>query len=128
MVLLDTCALLWWTLKPERLSPAAAAACEAALFDGIVISSISFWEIGIKVKKRKLVLPVSVSEYVSIVEALDRLEVVPVTAAVWLANLALKWDNRDPSDRTIVATAQLRGIPIVTADSRISSWYRHVIW
>jgi PIN domain nuclease of toxin-antitoxin system len=27
MILLDTCALLWWTLEPEKLSRKAATAC-----------------------------------------------------------------------------------------------------
>ncbi len=53
-VLLDTCALLWWTLDPEKLSQTAASACDMISFTGGAISSISIWEIGIKAKKKNL--------------------------------------------------------------------------
>jgi len=125
---LDTCALLWWTLDPKKLSPAAATACEAAAREGAVVSSISVWEIGIKVKKGKLALPIPFPEYVGRLKKVDGLEIVPVSDTIWLENLSLDWDNSDPADRTIVATARLRNLPIVTKDSRMAAYYDKVVW
>lgn len=39
--------------------------------------------------------------------------------ATWLKSLELEWEHRDPADRVIVATALLRGTPLVTADDQI---------
>ena len=61
MVVLDTSALLFWTLDPAQLSASAAEAIERA--DRILVSSIAIWEIGIKVKRGKLEIPISAREY-----------------------------------------------------------------
>lgn len=54
MVLLDTHALIWWTLDPDKLSKKAKKVCVEMERDKVYISSISIWEIGIKIKKNKL--------------------------------------------------------------------------
>ena len=54
MVVLDTHALLWWTLDPGRLSAHVRERCERMPQTGACISSISIWEIGIKVKRGHL--------------------------------------------------------------------------
>ena len=128
MVLLDTCALLWWTLSPESLSPAARKACAEAAGQTLYVSSISIWEIGIKVKKKKLKLPISFPEYVSRLKQISNLTILPVTEDNWIANLALDWDNPDPADRTIVATATALNIPIVTKDQQIRGFCSNAVW
>jgi PIN domain nuclease of toxin-antitoxin system len=128
MILLDTCALLWWTLEPERLSPAATDACRSVGVDGIIVSSISIWEIGIKVRKGALNIPVTLSDYVERLKKIDGLELVPVDETIWLKNIELEWGHRDPADRTIVATAMLRDTAIITKDRIIHSYYPSTIW
>ncbi|MGD2156864.1 MAG: PIN domain-containing protein, partial [Anaerolineales bacterium] len=61
MIVLDTSALLYWTLDPDQLSSKAEQAIEQA--DRILISSISIWEIALKVKRHKLVIPLTVKDY-----------------------------------------------------------------
>ncbi len=128
MILLDTCALLWWTLQPSRLSEPARTACGTIGDTGAVISSISMWEIGIKMKKGTLSLPLSLNEYVKRVKKVENVEIVPVDETIWIKNIEFDWSHRDPADRTIVATAMLRDIPIVTKDTIISSFYQNIIW
>lgn len=65
LVLLDTCALIWWTLDPGKLSETAAGYCNDIVETGALISSISIWEIGIKIKKGSLDLGVGLEEYVT---------------------------------------------------------------
>ena len=124
--MLDTSALLFWTLDPDRLSEKAAKSILAA--DSIVISSISIWEIGLKVKRGKLQIPLSIDHYAEGLQHLDGLEIRDVDVPTWLLNLALRWDHRDPADRTIVATAQLLGCPLVASDRKIASFYEKTIW
>ncbi len=126
MVLLDTSSLIFWTLDRDRLSNAAAQAIADA--DRIALSAISIWEIGIKVKKEQLVIPVSIREFTDRLEQVDRVEILPVCARTWIRNLELDWDHRDPADRTIVATAGLNACPIVTSDAIIQAYYAQTIW
>ena len=126
MVLLDTSTLVFWTLDPERLTQTAKQAITNA--DRVCLSSISIWEIGIKVRKDKLVLPLSIRDFAENLERIDRVEVLPVDVRIWIGNLELDWDHRDPADRTIVATAKLHNCPLVTSDAIILNFYSRVIW
>ena len=126
MVVLDTSALLFWTLDRARLSAAAASAIADA--DRILVSSISIWEIGIKVSKGRLSIPVPVREYAERLQLVDRVEVLPVDTETWLANLDLQWEHRDPADRSIVATALLKSCPLVTSDTTIRAFYGQSVW
>jgi PIN domain nuclease of toxin-antitoxin system len=123
---LDTSAVLYWTLDPDQLTIAARQAIDGA--DRLVISSISVWEIGLKVKRGKLTIPLSIPEYVDRLDRLDKLEIRPVDVRTWLENLELKWEHRDPADRTVVATARLLGCPLIASDKRIASFYEETVW
>src|SRR4030067_667863 len=101
MIILDTSALLYWTLDPPRLSLKAEQAIEQA--ERIVISSISVWEIALKVKRHKLVIPLPVTDYVERLLQLEPLEILSVDVQTWLDILDLPWEHHDPADRTIVA-------------------------
>ncbi|MCX6583783.1 MAG: type II toxin-antitoxin system VapC family toxin [Candidatus Aminicenantes bacterium] len=128
MVLLDTCALIWWTLDPKELSKPAARACDEIQKTGGVISSISVWEIGIKIKRGKINIGISLEEYVSRLKRLSRFEIAAVDEDIWISSINLDWSHKDPADRAIVATAALRNIPIVSKDTIIRDFYSNVIW
>ena len=126
MIVLDTAALLFWTLDPAQLSSKARQAIQDA--DRIVVSSISVWEIALKVKRQKLIIPLSIADYVERLQRLEALEILPVDVQTWLENLDLPWEHRDPADRTIVALATRFGCPLVTSDSRIADYYSATVW
>jgi PIN domain nuclease of toxin-antitoxin system len=128
VVLLDTCALLWWTLEPESLSCRAKEACERITLDGGFVSSISIWEAGIKARRGALELGTTLEDYVARLKRLGSLEIIAVDEDIWVKNLSLQWDHRDPADRTIVATALLRDLSIVTGDEIIRKFFPKVIW
>lgn len=119
MIVLDTHALLWWALDPDRLSDAARTTLADMERHGGYASAISIWEIAIKVKNGKLGLPVSVDELVRRIEKGAVVELLPVDAATWLRSVSLSWAHRDPADRVIVATALNRGIPVLSKDAAI---------
>ena len=126
--LLDTCSLLWWTLDQDALSKKALNACQSFLKHPGYVSSISVWEIGIKVKNKKLDLGISFEEYVKKLRQVTELEILPVSLDIWIKNIALEWKHRDPADRTIVATAYLNRCSIITTDSVISEFYPKITW
>ena len=114
--MLDTHALLWWALDPRELSDVAKQTCARMEGEGGYASAISIWELGIKVKRRKLHLGIPVSEFARRVQRSGVVEFVPVDVTVWLRSLSLEWDHRDSVDRVIVATALLKGHRLLTKD------------
>lgn len=128
MILLDTCALIWWTLDPKKLSPKALRACQKMEQSEGLISSISIWEIGVKIKNKKLEIGMSIEKYTELLHKLGYLKIIPVDDQIWIRNLSLNWEHADPADRTIVATAMDHRANIVTADERIKQFYNKHIW
>ncbi len=126
MIVLDTSALIFWSLDPKKLSEKARKAIDKA--DQIILSSISIWEIGLKVKAGRLALPLSITDYIHKLQMLERLEIKAVDIETWIENVSLNWAHRDPADRTIVATASLQNCPLVTSDRIIRAYYKHSIW
>lgn len=116
MIVLDTHALLWWALDPEQLSGAAKAAVATMEQQGGYASSISIWELGIKVRRGQLELPITIDEFARRVQGGGAVELLEVDTTIWLRTLGLDWSHRDPADRVIVATALLKGVPVLTKD------------
>ena len=125
-VLLDTCSLLYWTLDQERLSRKARQLIMNS--ETIAISSISIWEIGIKTKRNKLVLPLSFKDYVTGLQSVRDFIIIPVDAHIWIKNISLEWEHNDPADRTIIATALLNDVKLVTSDKVMLDFYPGAVW
>lgn len=64
----------------------------------------------------------SIREYPERIGRLGCLEIIPVDVSIWIRNLKLDWDHRDPADRTIVATALSLNQPLLTKDEAIRSF------
>ena len=125
---LDTHVLLWWSLDPDMLSSRARSACSEIGRTGAVVSSISIWELGIKIKRGKLDIGLDIAEYLRRLRRLSSLSIVPVDAATWVQNLNLDWSHDDPADRTIVATALMRDADLISKDRNMRDFYDRTIW
>lgn len=122
-LLLDTCALIWWTLDPAQLTKKIIKKINE---ENIYISSISVWEVGLKIKNNVLDIGMSIETYLLKLKELGNLTIVPVDEHIWILNLALQWNHKDPADRTIVATAQINNCHIVTTDHAITKFYKKI--
>ncbi|OEU48968.1 MAG: twitching motility protein PilT [Desulfobulbaceae bacterium S3730MH12] len=131
MILLDTHVWLWWISNPEKLSNSAVAAIdEAVQINGIVISSISTWEIALLVARGRLKLTIDISDWVRKTEGLTFVRFVPVDNTISLRSVSLPGNfHTDPADRIIAATALTMGIPLISKDRKILD-YSHIqtIW
>lgn len=125
-VLLDTSALLFWTLSPKSLSQTAAEAIGKA--GQICVSGISLWEVGVKAGKGKLHLPLPLREFANRLKSVERVRLLDVSSEDWIATVELAWEHRDPADRVVVATAMRRGLPLITSDGEMKKFYSEVIW
>jgi PIN domain nuclease of toxin-antitoxin system len=117
-VLLDTHALVWALLTPEVLTETA----RRALGEGSqhCLSAASLYEIAYKARLGKWpdVVPLASYDFAERLVA-DGFEVVPATGAIMQRAAGLDWGHRDPFDRIIVATALLRGLPVVSKDETL---------
>jgi PIN domain nuclease of toxin-antitoxin system len=131
MIVLDTHVWIWWISNPEILSSFAAKAIDHAVKEnGIIISSISTWEIALLVSRGRLKLSIDVRDWVRKTEGLPFVRFVPVDNTISLRSVSLPDPfHADPADRIITATAMTMGLPLVTKDEKILE-YRHVktIW
>ncbi len=128
-IVLDTCALIWWSLDPDKLSPSATDACNQMEKDkNGLVPSISIWEIAIKIKNNKLDLGVDLQKYVASLKKSDVVNIVPIDEDLWLESVKLEWTHRDPVDRIVIALAEMEQATIITADKEIRNFFSDVIW
>jgi len=128
-VVLDTCALIWWSLDPDKLSLPAKSACEKMEVEkNGLVASISLWEIAIKIKNQKLDLGVSLTTYLETLQKSDVITMISIDENLWLESVALEWSHKDPADRVIVALAQKYQADLITANKIIMGFYDSVIW
>ncbi len=131
MIVIDTHVWLWWISNPEKLAINAAQTIDKAIIEGgIIISSISTWEIALLINKKRLKLSIDIRDWVRKTEALSFVRFVPVDNTIALRSVTMPGDfYPDPADRIITATAMTMGLPLVTRDKKILG-YPHVktIW
>ncbi len=117
-VLLDTCAALWLMNADPMTSESRRAIRNAqARSEGVYVSPISAWEIGILVAKGKLQLGLSPEAW------FDRLLALPgVRLGEMLPNLLIASGflpgapPGDPADRIVAATARHYSLTLITRD------------
>ena len=127
-VVLDTCALIWWSLDPEKLSQSAKDACQQMEQEkNGLVPSTAIWEIAIKIKNHKLDLGVSIDDYIATLKKSNVIRIVPIDEDIWLESVKLEWEHRDPADRVVVAVAKRSQAAIITADQKIANFYSLVI-
>jgi len=131
MILLDTHVWIWVVSNPENLSKKAKQYVKTAIVEkGIIISSISAWEVALLVVKNRLKLKLNVNDWITRSETLPFIQFIPVDNSVAVQSVNLPEPiHSDPADRIIIATAISMGIPVVTKDEKILN-YPHVqsVW
>jgi PIN domain nuclease of toxin-antitoxin system len=123
VILLDTHALIYLALKPERLSKAAVRAiARAEAGSGIGIASITLWETALLIDAGRVVVHGSTDAFLKLMLQRPRLSVLGLNPEI--AALAFQFPSdfpNDPADRIIAATARANGCPLVTKDQRLQA-------
>ncbi len=128
-VVLDTCALIWWSLDPHKLSVSAEEVCEVMEVEkNGLVASISLWEIALKVKKGKLDLGIDIDTYINTLFLSDVIQILPIDVGLWLDSVNLDWNHKDPVDRIVVAFAQNHQAQLITKDTVIRDFYPLTVW
>ncbi|MST01392.1 MAG: type II toxin-antitoxin system VapC family toxin [Pedosphaera sp.] len=119
-MILDTCALLWLPSGDPRLTPQARERLAAERT--VSFCAISAFEIALKVRDRKLELPLPPARWVRAMVDHYGLTEIPLDAELCAAAAALPPYHRDPADRFIIAAAQRLRLPVVTVDQRFAAY------
>ncbi len=115
-LLLDTNILIWRQEGRLDLIGSATEAIKTA--DELLVSVVSFVEIGIKAATGKLRLPSGLREHV----LESGTQILGLTADHGLDLAALPLHHRDPFDRMMIVQARREGLTILTADRHFAAY------
>ena len=121
--IIDTHILIWLATNPQKISQSVLDIIENT-DNRIFVSTISLWEIAIKLIIKKLDLRgIGIKELVEICNG-QNINIVefPVSAAVQYQNLPLKENHRDPFDRALVSLCIADGYTFLSHDSKIAQY------
>ena len=125
-VLLDTCAVIYFANGDAMADPAVEAIIQAGGADGVYVSPVSAWEIGLLSRPGRPntvhFLPDPKTWFARVLEtpAVRQAALTP-EIAIDSAYLPLPLHG-DPADRLLIATARHLGLPIVTRDRQIAAY------
>ncbi|HUF11729.1 MAG TPA: type II toxin-antitoxin system VapC family toxin [Longimicrobiales bacterium] len=93
--------------------------------DGVWVSDISVWEVGMQASRGRLELMPSVSAWVESASRRPGFSFMLLDRQVLLGSTQLPGDpHGDPADRMLIASAAISGRPLFTADERIIEYAR----
>ena len=116
-LLADSCVLVWWLSRPDELRPAARAALEDPENE-VWFSAASVWELGLKIAKGKLKMPVPFVHHLTA----EGFQSLPVTVEHAEQSLVLPPHHADPFDRMLIAQAVREQLIFVTRDEIIPKY------
>lgn len=123
-LLLDTHALVWSLLEPERFP----ARLRATLIDPahtVHVSAASVWEVAIKSRVGKLSFPLD--QLAAIIDDTGFSE-LPVISAHALEVRHLPMLHRDPFDRLLIAQTRHERLTLVTRDPDVRRYPVDTLW
>jgi len=117
-LLLDTHIVIRWLIETKKLTREQARLLDLAVRrnEPLAISAITLLEIALLVSGQKL--KVQLAEFLQSIVSNPIFHVLPLTAEV-AAEAAFLAALVDPADRTIVATALVHRLTLLTSDERI---------
>jgi PIN domain nuclease of toxin-antitoxin system len=127
-VVLDTCAVIWLAAGAGMVEQAVKAIDYAAAADGVFVSPISAWEIGLLSKPKMgrtsaLEFMPDAMTWFARVMAGPGVRPAPLTPEIAIDCSYLPGAlHGDPADRFIVATARRLDLPLVTRDHRLIAY------
>jgi PIN domain nuclease of toxin-antitoxin system len=121
-LLLDTHIWVWYAEGvTERLKTASIRKLdEARKGEGLLVSAISVWEIGMHAARGRIQLSVPLRDWVERALSVPGIRLAPLDAAVAAESTLLPGEPQgDPADRFLIATARTQGVALATRDEQI---------
>jgi PIN domain nuclease of toxin-antitoxin system len=123
-MLLDTHFIIWYfTNQPCLRGKERTLIQQTIQKDTIYISAISFLEIAMLQRKKKLQIILPLKEWFETFINSTGVTTLPLSLDIALESYALPGTfHPDPADRILVATARLHRIPLLTRDTQILNY------
>ncbi len=124
MILLDTHVAIWLSTDNQKIGNAAYKKVQKALeTNSVALSSGTVWDVGYLVKRGRYQLPngMTVAQWWNGFLAKGVKEFATDSTILFRA-LDLDWEENDPVDRIIMATALHHDLELVTADRKMLEW------
>ena len=120
-LLLDTHTFLWFVLKDPQLIPLADTLITDATND-IIVSPASYWEIAIKVGKKKLDLLAPYDDFMK--QGIDgnNFMILPIEPKHTSLLTTMPMHHKDPFDRLIISQALAEQLPVVSVDLEFDAY------
>lgn len=131
MLILDTCALIFDALTPERLSSKASTAIKQADKAGkLACADISLWEIAMLTTKGRIDPGTDPKTFIQLMLAARAIRVLPITPDIAAKSVLADFcPHGDPADRLIAATTMLHKARLVTSDKKLTTVNEiQIIW
>jgi PIN domain nuclease of toxin-antitoxin system len=122
VILLDTHLWIWWINDSPRLTEQHKQWIQDYQTQGLGISIISCWEVAKLVEKNRLVLSISVDEWLQTALAYPGVQLLNLTVPILVQSTQLTEFHNDPADQIIVATAKVYDCLLLTADGKILNY------
>ena len=123
MIILDTCALIFDALKPDRLTQRAKKTIEDAEQKSMIFcSDISLWEIAMYVQKKRLELSTDTNKFLQLMLNARHIQVLPINSEIAAISCEENlFTHGDPADRIIAATTIYHQAKLITSDSKLKN-------
>ncbi len=125
--LFDTHALVFWNNK-EAVSKDFIDFFDSQVQKGqLYVSSISFWEIALLVKKGRMSMP-DVHAWKNEILSNTNIRLIEPSVSEMINSTLLPDYHKDPFDRLLIAQANQNSLLIVTKDSNIDKYEVGTFW
>ncbi len=119
MIVFDTCAIIWDALEASKLSTLATKAIKNSKNE-LIICDISFWEISMLIKRKRLEVGDTASGFINLLLQSRNFYIQEITPEIADLSVNLGQEiSSDPADRLIAATSILRNAPVITPDQNL---------
>jgi len=126
-LLLDSHTFLWFVLKDSQLSRAADALITDPAND-VLVSPATYWEIAIKVGKKKLDLLASYDDFMKRGLEGNDFEILPIETKHTSLLTTMPMHHKDPFDRMIISQAIAEHLPVVSVDAAFDPYGVTRLW
>ena len=126
MYLLDTHAIIWYFEDSQKLPQKVTELIDKPE-TSISISSVSLWEIALKINLGKLKLGLSLEDLLNRIENCD-FDILQIENRYLKLLSELPHIHKDPFDRLIITSALAEDFTLITADENIQKYDVQWIW
>jgi PIN domain nuclease of toxin-antitoxin system len=123
-LLLDTHVWIWLMEGNSILSSHFRSSLEhAQRHEGILISAISVWEIGMLTGKKRIALEMDTLDWIEIALSAQGVKLIALKPKISIQSCRLPGQlHADPADRLLVATAHEENAVLITCDKKLLAY------